>query len=96
MKSLPKRLVMIAMITAAILLIPLIAMQFSEEVNWTLGDFIEAGALLLGVGILLDFALRQIKKSRFRVFIILGILILFLLVWAELAVGLFGTPVAGN
>ena len=87
---------MIAMITASILLIPLIAMQFSEEVRWTIGDFMVAASLLFGVGLLLDFALRQIKRSGYRVLIIVGILILFLLVWAELAVGLFGTPFAGN
>ena len=96
MKSLQKRLGMIAMITASILLIPLIAMQFSEEVRWTIGDFMVAASLLFGVGLLLDFALRQIKRSGYRVLIIVGILILFLLVWAELAVGLFGTPFAGN
>ena len=87
---------MIAMITAAILLIPLIAMQFTEEVNWTMGDFIVAGTLLLGFSLLLDFALRLRKRSRYRVLITISILILFLLLWAELAVGLFGTPVAGN
>ena len=96
MKSFPKRIGMIAMITAAILLIPLIAMQFTEEVNWTMGDFIVAGTLLLGFSLLLDFALRQSKRSRYRVLITISILILFLLLWAELAVGLFGTPVAGN
>ena len=96
MKSLPKRLVMIAMITATILLIPLIAMQFSEEVNWTLGDFMVAGFLLLGFGLLFDLAIRLVKKSRYKVLIFIAILILFLLVWAELAVGIFGTPLAGN
>lgn len=96
MKSFPKRIGMIAMITACILLIPLIAMQFTEEVNWTMGDFIVAGTLLLGFGLLLDFALRLSKRSRYRVLITISILILFLLLWAELAVGLFGTPVAGN
>ncbi|MEM8901957.1 MAG: hypothetical protein AAGC85_27870 [Bacteroidota bacterium] len=96
MNSLSKRLGVIAVITASILLIPLIAMQFTEEVNWTIGDFMVAGALLLGFGLLFDLAIRLIKKSRYRVLIIIAILILFLLVWAELAVGLFGTPFAGN
>ncbi|MEM7511843.1 MAG: hypothetical protein AAF388_12980 [Bacteroidota bacterium] len=96
MKSLPKRFVMIAMITAIILLIPSIAIQFTEEVNWVIEDFIVAGALLLGFGLLLDLSIRLVKKSRYKVLLIIAILILFLLVWAELAVGIFGTPLAGN
>ena len=33
---------------AIILLLPLVAMQFSNEMNWGLGDFAIAGVLLFG------------------------------------------------
>lgn len=42
-----KRL-LIVLVTATLLLIPLIAMQFTEEVNWNFAYFIVAGALLMG------------------------------------------------
>ena len=38
-------------VAALVLLIPLIAMQFTDEVNWSGGDFVFAALLLLGVGI---------------------------------------------
>jgi len=91
-----KRLFIILSIIATLLIIPLIAMQFTDEVNWTLSDFVVAGTLLLGAGLLFDFVIRKVKRRKFRLFIILAILILLLLIWAELAVGIFGTPIAGS
>ena len=41
-----KRLSTLLTLAAFILLVPLIAMQFTEEVKWTLTDFIIAGGLL--------------------------------------------------
>jgi hypothetical protein len=82
--------------TIILLLIPFIAMQFTPEVNWTAFDFIIAGILLLSVGFAIDFALRKLKTSKYRIAIIIGIIITFLLVWIELAVGIFGTPFAGH
>lgn len=79
-----------------ILLIPLIAMQFTEEVNWTLSDFIIGGVLLLGFGLLLDFVMKALTKSKYKIFIGIVLVIAFILIWAELAVGIFGTPLAGS
>jgi hypothetical protein len=52
--------VRIAIVTALILLVPLVAMQFTEEVNWGVADFVAAGALLWGAGLLL----RQLATRR--------------------------------
>ncbi len=91
-----KRLIIIVLTSVIILLIPLIAMQFTDEVNWSLFDFIIAGALLLGTGLMCELAIRKVDKIKYRIAICLAILVLLLLIWAELAVGIFGTPFSGQ
>jgi hypothetical protein len=84
-----QRLSGIILLTALLLSIPLIAMQFTDEVNWTLSDFIAMGVLLLATGLLSEVIIRKVKKISRRIIFIAGILLLFFLVWAELAVGIF-------
>lgn len=91
-----KRLIGIVLIVAFLLLIPLIAMQFTAEVNWTLFDFVVAGVLLLGTGLMCELAIRKVKKMDLRIGLITAILVMLFLIWAELAVGIFGTPFAGS
>ena len=91
-----KRLIVIVLIVVFLLLIPLIAMQFTDEVNWTLFDFVVAGVLLLGTGLMCEFVMRKVKKIRYRIVICAVLLAALLLVWLELAVGIFGTPLAGQ
>jgi peptidoglycan/LPS O-acetylase OafA/YrhL len=86
-----KRLSIIVLTVALLLLIPLIAMQFTNEVNWNVFDFIAAGVLLLGTGLLCELVIRKVKKTRHRIVFCLAILLALLLFWAELAVGIFGT-----
>lgn len=81
---------------AALLSVPLIAMQFTGEVNWSRFDFIIAGVLLFGAGIFIEIALRLLTTFWSRVAALAVILLALFLVWAELAVGLFGTPFAGS
>ena len=83
------RLLIISFISVMLLLIPLTAMQFTNEVNWTLFDFIIAGALLLSTGLLCEFAIRKIKNPKYRIAAFTAILAVLLLIWAELAVGIF-------
>jgi hypothetical protein len=83
----------IALATALILLVPLIAMQFSDEVVWTLSDFSVAGALLFGTNLMFVLAARKVDK-RYRVAIGVALMSALLLVWVELAVGIIGTPFA--
>ena len=91
-----KRLIIILSLLTLVLFIPLIAMQFTDEVNWDIADFIVMGILLYTVGFLCEFALRKIRNVDNRIFIIGLIVVLFLLIWAELAVGIFGSPFAGS
>ncbi len=81
---------------ALLLMIPFIAMQFSSEVNWSLNDFIVAGILLVGVGFAVDLVLRKGKTTNKKLLWISAVIVLFLLLWAELAVGVFGSPLAGS
>lgn len=91
-----KRFKLILLIVAIILLIPFIAMQFTEEVKWSPFDFIVAGVLLLGTGLMIELVFRKVKKSTTRIAICTVVLLVLFIVWAELAVGVFGTPLAGS
>ena len=91
-----KRLFGILSGVAVLLLIPFIAMQFSSDVNWSAFDFIIAGVLLLGTGLSIEFVLRKVKTRERRIALCVTILALLALIWIELAVGLFGTPIAGQ
>lgn len=91
-----KRLKIILAAVPILLLIPFIAMQFTEEVNWTSLDFVLMGIILLSTGLLSEFVLRKVSKKKYRILLCIAIIIGFLLLWAELAVGIFGTPFAGS
>ena len=79
-----------------LLLIPLTAMQLTNEVNWSFFDFIIMGALLTITGLLIGIIFQKVKNSKNRQILIITIVMMFFLIWAELAVGLFGTPFAGD
>ena len=91
-----KRFAGILLTVVFLLLIPFTAMQFTNEVNWSLFDFVIMGGLLLGTGILCELVLRNVKSIKNRIILITILLVALFLVWAELAVGIFGTPFSGS
>lgn|SRR5690554_6837669 len=91
-----KRLLIILLSIALLLLAPLIAMQFTEEVNWDFFDFLVMGFLLLVTGLSFELVLRKVQKTTHRYILCAIILVMLFLIWAELAVGIFGTPIAGT
>lgn len=91
-----KRLLIIVVTIGCLLMVPFVAMQFSSEINWSTFDFLVAATLLIALGVGIELIFRKNKTANTR-FLFLGILIIaFLLLWAELAVGIFGSPIAGS
>lgn len=83
------RLRIVAWIAAAmIFLLPMIAMQFSDEVAWTLGDFIVAGILLFGSLGIYELTARTSSDLHYRAGVGLAIGAVALLVWTNGAVGI--------
>ena len=91
-----KRLIGILIAVVLLLLIPFIAMQFTDQVSWSPFDFVLAGVLLLGTGLMCELVMRKVNKIQYRVAICLALMAALFLIWAELAVGIFGTPFAGS
>lgn len=91
-----RRLTAILLTATGLLLLPLVAMQFNNEVDWKPFDFAIMGVLLFGTGLACELVMRKVRPVQYRIAICLGILLAFILVWAELAVGIFGTPFAGS
>jgi hypothetical protein len=75
---------------ALLLLLPLVAMQFTSEVNWTLSDFVFAGAMFGLVGGTYELAIRLSRNYAYRGGVAVALLAAFLLVWINLAVGIIG------
>ncbi len=73
---------------AVLWLVPLIAMQITTEVNWGVGDFVTFGVMLIIACGLLELAVRMTANGVYRLIAAAAIAGIFLLVWAQLAVGI--------
>ncbi len=91
-----RNLYFIIIAVVVLLFIPLLAMQFTKEVNWDLFDFIAASVLLMGAGLAGVIILMKVRKIEFRLMLLFLLLIALVISWAELAVGIFESPLAGN
>lgn len=89
--TLTRSLIRIALVTAFLLLIPLVAMQFTQEVVWTFSDFVFAGVLLFGTGLTYVLIARKWNNTMYRMGVGVGVAAGLLLVWANAAVGLVGS-----
>ena len=96
MISLNNRIIIGITTMLVLLLIPFIAMQFTDEVNWSPLDFLVMGLLLFSLGSTIELVMRKVKTLKHRIILLGAALLAFLLIWAELAVGIFGTPLAGS
>lgn len=86
-----KRIVWILFGIATLLLIPLIAMQFTEEMDWSLADFIMMGIMLSVAGLLFEVGARISTNKPYRIALATGVGTGFLLTWMNLAVGIIGS-----
>ena len=73
---------------AALLVLPAVAMRFTGEVVWTLSDFVFAGVMLGALGVGFEVIARLSATRLVRGTMAVGLVVLFLLVWVELAVGI--------
>jgi len=64
--------------------------------HWTLFDYITALVLLSTFGFGLEYLVRNTKSKKRKFLIILVLTFLFVLLWVELAVGIFDSPIAGD
>jgi hypothetical protein len=76
---------------ACLLLLPLLAMQFTEEVNWTLSDFVVFGGMLLAACGAYELATRVARNNAYLAAAGVAIGTGFLLIWINLAVGIIGS-----
>lgn len=76
-----------AVLASGLLAVPLIAMQFTREVNWQIGDFIVFGAMLVILGVAMDLILRSATRRAAKGMAIALSVAGFVLVWAMLATG---------
>jgi len=76
---------------ALLLLLPLFAMQVTDQVAWDVADFALFGALLVGAGVTYELAARKTGNTAYRAAVGVALAAAFILVWISLAVGVIGT-----
>jgi hypothetical protein len=80
----------LAIITLALLMIPAVGMQFSDEVQWTAFDFVFAGILIFGTGFLFELARKKANNKAYTLASAVALAGIFLLIWVNGAVGIIG------
>lgn len=84
-------IIWVAVATLVLLLIPLVAMQFSPEVRWSASDFIVAGTLLFGTGLAYLLISKRGGRPAYRIATAVALFSGLLLIWANGAVGIIGS-----
>ena len=74
---------------------PALAMFWTDQVSWSRFDFFVMGALLLVGSLAIRLIRLYVPQQRKRIYILLVMLVLLLL-WVEMGVGVFGSPIAGD
>ncbi|MBA4137791.1 MAG: hypothetical protein C0518_10785 [Opitutus sp.] len=77
-------------IPALPLLVPLVAMRFTSEVNWTASDFVIAYLLFAGAGFAYRLVTTKAGHLLHRGAAALGVFACLSLIWVNLAVGFIG------
>jgi hypothetical protein len=88
---LKKRLLGWMAIVLTLLLVPFVAMQFSDEVQWSLGDFLVLGSLLFAIGLSYELIARAAHNKTYKIAFMMALLTAFLLFMANTAVGIIGS-----
>ncbi len=76
---------------ALLLLLPLVAMQFTDELSWDATDFALAGALVIGVLLSYELAARKRGDTAYRAAVGVALAAASILVWVNGAVGIIGS-----
>ena len=77
-------------IAAIMLMLPLIAMQFTDEVDWDVSDFIIFGVMLGTVGGCFELAAKMSPNTAYLAATGVALATAFILIWINAAVGIIG------
>ena len=78
-------------VVGGLLIAPAIAMRFTDQVQWTISDFVFAGIVLIGAGGIAELAVRASGAWSYRFGAGLAVLASALLLWFNGAVGIIGS-----
>ena len=81
--------------TLILLTIPFLSNMYINDFNWSLVDFVIMGVLIFSFLSFIDFIRKKFSGIK-EILAIIIVVIVFILLWAELAVGIFGSPFAGS
>ncbi|WP_051651383.1 hypothetical protein [Brevundimonas bacteroides] len=76
---------------AVLLITPAVAMRFNPEVQWTAFDFLLAGAILIGAGLVCEVVVRASRDWGYRLGVLVTLATSILLFWINGAVGVIGS-----
>jgi hypothetical protein len=86
-----RKIVRVVLVAAFLLLLPVLAMQMSDEVAWSQADFAVAGILLLGTGLAYELAAAQTTRNPYLLALGVALATALFLIWINLAVGIIGS-----
>ena len=78
-------------VPAILLILPAVAMQFSDEVDWNIFDFIFAALMFGTVGLIVELTVRANGSWAYRGGVMIAVAAAFLIVWINGAVGIIGS-----
>ena len=81
----------ILLLGALALVIAIVALRLPRE-----GWMLFAAVLIFGAGLAIELGLRMVKNEKYKSLIIIGVILLAILLFMEMAVGIFGSPIAGE
>jgi hypothetical protein len=90
-KAAHRRLVRLVFAVGFILVVPFLAMRVTDQVVWTVTDFVVAGVLLLGTSLIYELAARKADTFAYRAAVGVALGAALTLIWLNLAVGVIGT-----
>ncbi|HYE76072.1 MAG TPA: hypothetical protein VEF04_22185, partial [Blastocatellia bacterium] len=79
------------LVVLGILMIPFIASFLTDEMQWSVSDFIFMGVLLLAAGTIYEIGVKVSSSTPARIGFGVAVFTGFVLIWMNLAVGIIGS-----